>query len=159
MKNKWIWVVSIVLLSGILVLTMRRCNGANSLGVGDKLNAQGIRDDVAAAIQKTFPKSERVRAAAIQLARTTQLAIDNPENALEINKLDEAATACYYAIRGDVIENENTSVPLKVEAMVVNSYQRNRAYIRYNSKLSGRIFESIRPDFSLCEFDVGSMSN
>lgn len=159
MKNKWIWVVSIVLLGGILVFTLRQCNGAKSLGVGDTLNAEGIRDDVAAAIQKTFPHSERVRAAATQLARTTQLAIDNPENALEINKLDEAATACYYAIRGDIRENENTSVPLKVEAMVVNTYQRNRAYIRYNSKLSGRIFEGIRPDFSQCDFDVGSMGN
>jgi hypothetical protein len=154
MKNKWIWFLGIAA-SILVAVAFSKCSG----GSKDALNSDGIRDDVAVAIQQAFPESERVRAAATQLARTTQLAIDKPENALEINKLDEAATACYYAIRGDVSENENTSVPLKVEAMVVNSYRRNRSYIRYNSKLSGRIFESIRPDFSRCEFDVGSMSN
>ena len=154
MKNWWIWLFAVGTIV-LVVFAFSKC----SEGSKDALNPDGIRDDVAVAIQTTFPESDKVRAAATQLARTTQLAIDKPENALEINKLDEAATACYYAIRGDVSENENTSVPLKVEAMVVNSYRRNRAYIRYNSKLSGRIFESIRPDFSRCEFDVGSMSN
>jgi hypothetical protein len=123
----------------------------------DILNADGIRDDVAVAIQKTFPDSKLIRAAATQKARALQLAIDDPENALEIRRIGEAATACYYAVKGDVSENENTSVVLKVEAMVVNSYQRSRAYIRYNSKLSGRIFQSIQPDFARCEFDVASM--
>ena len=159
MKNKWFSMVFIVLIGGFIVLILRHCDGSKSLGVGDKLNAHGIRDDVAVAIQMAFPESAKVRAAATQLARTTQLAIDNPENALEINKLDESATACYYAIRGEVMENENTSVVLKVEAMVVNSYQRSRAYIRYNSRLSGRVFKSIAPDFSLCEFDVASLKN
>lgn len=159
MKNKWLSITSVVLFGGILVLIIRQCNGAKSAGVGDTLNADGIRDDVAAAIAQTIPDSERTRSAATQMARALQLAIDEPDRALEIHQIDEAASACLYAIRGDVRENETTSLPLKIEAMVVNSYARSRAYIRYNSKLSGRIFEGIRPDLSRCDFDVDSMSN
>ena len=159
MKNKWFSMVSIVLIGGFVVLILRHCDGSKSLGVGDKLNADGVREDVAVAIQETFPESKLTQAAATQVARTIQLSIDEPENALEIHRRGEAATACWYAVKGDRHEDENTSLVLKVEAMVVNSYERSRAYIRYNSKLSGRIFEGIRPDLSRCEFDVASLKN
>jgi hypothetical protein len=152
MKNKWVWlgiVVAIILIAGALY----KFSGSSR----DVLNAEGIREDVAVAIKQTFPESERVRAGATQLARSFQLAIDEPEKALETHKIYEAAKACLYAIRGDIHENEETAVGLKVEAMVVNSYQRNRDYIKYNGRLSGQIFRSIQPDFSRCEFDVASM--
>ncbi|CAN5514245.1 hypothetical protein BH10BDE1_BH10BDE1_13880 [soil metagenome] len=152
MKNRWIWIGAIVAVILIAIAILKFSSGSK-----DVLNADGVRDDVAVAIQQTFPESEMVRAAATQVARTIQLSIDDPENALEIRRRGEAATACWYAVRGEVSENENTSLVLKVEAMVVNSYRRTRAYIRYNSKLSGQIFESIQPDFSSCEFDVASM--
>ncbi len=152
MKNKWIWFGAFASIIFIVVAISKFSGSSN-----DALNADGIRDDVAVAIQQAFPESEIVRAAATQVARTIQLSIDDPKNALEIRRRGEAATECWYAVRGDVSENENTSLVLKVEAMVVNSYQRSRAYIRYNSKLSGQIFDSIQPDFSSCEFDVASM--
>lgn len=159
MKNKWIWILSAVLVLGIIVSVVRHFDSPKSLGVGDTLNEDGIRDDVALAIAQVVPDSERTRAAATQMARALQLAIDQPDRALEIHSLDEAASACLYAIRGTVRENEFTSLPLKIEAMVVNTYRRSRAYIRYNGKLSGRIFKSIQPDLSQCEFDTEAMRN
>lgn len=159
MGNKWVWFLSAVLIIGITVLTLGYFTTGKALGAGEKLNADGIRDDVAVAIAKTFPESERVRAGAIQLARAFQLAIDDPENALEVVEIYRSAKSCLYAIRGDVRENEKTALGLKVEAMVVNSYARSRAYIKYNGRLSGRIFKSIEPDITKCEFDAASMRN
>lgn len=154
MKNRWIWFGA---LSAVAVILFAIFNFGG--GTKDTLNTEGIRDDVAEDIARTFPNSETLRAAATQLARSLQLAIDKPENALEIEKQDDAATACYYAIRGQVLEDEESSVPLKVEGMVVNSYARSEAYIRYNGKLSGRIFQSIHPDISRCDFDANAMRN
>lgn len=154
MKNVWIWLVVLTAVILIVIFFSKYVSGSK-----DVLNSDGIREDVAVAIANTFPDSEKRRAGAVQLARAFQLAIDEPENALETHKIYETAMACLYAIRGDVHENEDTALSSKVEVMVVNSYKRSRAYIKYNGRLSGQIFHSIQPDFSQCEFDVGSMGN
>lgn len=154
MKNRWIWVGALIAVV-LIAITILKLSG----GSKDVLNADGIRDDVATAIASTFPESERKRASAVQLARVFQFAIDEPEKALEIHKLFETSMACYYAIRGDVEENEENAMSAKVEVMVVNSYDRSRAYIRYNGKLSGQVFESIQPDLSACDFNADSLRN
>ena len=154
MKNVWIWLAVLTAAISIVIFFSKYVSGSN-----DVLNSDGIREDVAVAIANTFPDSEKKRAGAVQLARAFQLAIHEPENALETYKIYEAAKACLNAIRGDIHENEETAISSKIEAMVVNSYERSRAYIRYNGKLSGQIFRSIQPDFSRCEFDVDSMEN
>lgn len=148
--------MSVVLLIGIFVLIIRQCS-SKPLGVDDKLNADGIREDVAVEIARAFPQSEKRRAAATQLSKAFQVAIDEPGEASVANELYERAKSCLMAVEGLAMRAEPTQTSGQIESWVVNSYERSQAYIQYNAALSGRIFEPIDPDISKCEFDVATM--
>ncbi len=160
MKNKWLLIALCVAIFGIGVLVLRSCNQQSSeVGIKDQLNSDGVRSDVAQAIAHTFPESEKKRAAATQLARAFQMAIENPERALEINNNWEKAQACVYAIEGTGPADSATNTGDIIESLVVNSSKRSRAYIRYNANLSGHIFNVIGADLSACSFDPSKMRN
>ena len=156
MKNKF---VLFGLAALVVVLLIFLATSLLKHGHKEKLNEDGIREDVAAEISTKFPNSEKKRAAAIQLSRAFQTAIDNPGEASAANELYERAASCLKAIEGVPVRGQPTGTSALIESWVVNSYERSQAYIRYNAGLSGRIFQSIDPEISKCEFDVAKMSN
>lgn len=119
----------------------------------------GIRPDVRISIAEQFSASANLRAAAEQLAAAFQLAIDKPDQALEVNRAYEKAKSCLRAI--DELDPYETvrEVSRFVEASVVNSRDRAAAYLRYNTNLSGQIFDPINPSLKNCNFDVQSLEN
>jgi hypothetical protein len=154
-KNKWIWLAIIILIGGLLFLFLRN-NPTRGI---DQLNSDGIRDDVAKAIAEKFPESEKKRAAAIQLARAFQMAIDHPDEALKVDHIYEKATGCLMAIEGVGPMDGPTGTSPIIEGFVVNSIQRNRSYIHYNAGLSGQIFSGPEGNITFCEFDPSKMRN
>jgi hypothetical protein len=120
----------------------------------DQLNEQGVRPDVAQAIEDAFPNSKRTRLAALQLARAFQRAVDRPENAAEINKTYEKAISCIEAVSLAQNEPESDRISTQVESMVVNTWARSRSYVKYNARLSGGVFDMIQPDSKNCDFEL-----
>ena len=157
MKHKWFWSVSVVLLVGIIVLILTNYDSSKSRGAGDALNADGIREDVAAEIARAFPESKKRRASATQLSNAFQAAIAEPGEASVANELYERAESCLMAVEGLAVRAEPTDTSEQIESWVVNSYERSQAYIQYNAALSGRIFGPIDPDILKCEFDVAKL--
>lgn len=155
MKNKWISLAIIIVIAGLLVLVLRH----HRLASKDQLNADGIRPDVAEKIAHAFPKSERKRGAATQLARAFQLSIMQPDRALEINALYERAKACLLAIEGKGPADGPSDISPLIEGWVVDSIARSRAYIHYNAGLSGQVFSGPDADISSCDFDPSNMRN
>lgn len=153
MSNKWFWLLIIVLSIGLFVFILRNHRLANK----DQLNADGIRDDVAKAIAEKFPESEKKRAAVTQLARAFQLAIDHPDNALEVNRIHEKAHECLDAIEGLGPYDGPTFTGSIIEGFVVNSLERTRSYIHYNAGLSGYVFQDTNAKMASCEFDPSKM--
>lgn len=156
MKNKFV-LFGLAALAVVLLLFF--ATSFLKHGHNDELNADGIREDVASEISTAFPKSEKRRAAATQLSRAFQTAIDNPGEASAANELYERAESCLRAVEGVQVRGEPTDTSAMIESWVVNSYERSKAYIHYNASLSGRFFPPIDPDISKCEFDVAKMSN
>ena len=155
MKNKWLLLAIAVPIVGLLVLVLRNHHVTSQ----DPLNADGIRDDVAQAIAQRFPESEKKRAAAIQMARAFQMAIEHPNNALEFNHILTKAEECMDAIEGLGPADGPTGTGGIIRDFVVNSLTRTRAYIHANAGLSGHVFSGFRADVSSCEFDPSKMRN
>jgi hypothetical protein len=124
---------------------------------GEDQDADGVRDDVQAFINSTYPESAKVRAALGQIAKSLQLAIENPENALATQKPVYLALSCLEAtlpnleIYGEISE--------QLEAAVVNSDVRSRAYIRYDANLSGQTFSITRGKMQDCSFNSAELAN
>lgn len=160
MAKRSLWIVIAILVLGFVFLILRLgLIGPTDIAVHDELNSEGIRPDVAAEIARTFSESERKRAATTQLARSLQMAIAQPEEALKINAIYERAQLCLDAIEGLRPTDPPTYTNSKIEGWVVNSKARARAYIRYNSNLSGHIFKVPSADISMCDFDPSRMRN
>jgi hypothetical protein len=160
MPNKRFLWTGLVLVFGLIAITIGTCSRRSSdVAVKDEINADGVRPDVADKIKRAFPDSERKRAAATQLARAFQLAVEKPERALEVNVQYERAQACMYAIEGVGHGDPPTETSTLIESWVVNSLARSRAYLRYNATLSGEVFEVIEANISSCDFDSSKMRN
>lgn len=159
MKNKWLWTVSVLLLVGIIALLLRHFDSAKSVGVGDKVNADGIREDVAIAIAKKFPQSEKKRAAATQFASVLQRAVNEPNNALKIVGDLQKAAACLTAIESPKLTDPLTETNRFIEETVVNSLARSRAYIQFNGGLSGHVSGDIEESTKSCDFDPNKMAD
>lgn len=120
----------------------------------------GVRDDIQRYIALTYPDSERTRAALTQYVKSTQeaLFITNDEAAAR-NNADESrrARACLRFILGDL--NEMRRVRVETLAHFLNTDSRSKAFIRYNSLLSGQVFELITDRKAGCDFNPDAMKN
>lgn len=113
------------------------------------------RPDVEKELLKKFSHSKKLQKAALEYARQFQVAISFPELAREIYTKVDKASMCFDALYGS-----NSHIPSReIEALVVNTYGRAKAYLKYNANLSGYMYEVPTPNVADCHFDVNSMEN
>jgi hypothetical protein len=123
-------------------------------------DGDGLRDDVQRHIALTYPESERTRAGLIQAAKAMQALILNADdkqtsiaNALE----DAAALDCLYYLR----PSDRDLVYDSLRAIVVNTPERARAYLRADGQLGGQVYESTPFDQRVmkCQFTPSLLPN
>lgn len=113
------------------------------------------RSEVEKELLKRFSKSKRVQAASLEYARQFQVAISFPELARETYIKFDKASSCFAALYGD----DNKGAWREIEAMVINTYKRSSAYLKYNGNLSGYMYTVYPHSVNDCHFDVNSLEN
>ena len=113
----------------------------------------GVRDDIADHIRKTYTDPVQYRAA-MQMARVHQamLLVDKHDHIAlqEVSEHSMKAIACLHQVfsLGDG-PPEGTRVREEIRSMTTNTKERLQAYLAYNKARSGSI--SVRPEGSVCE--------
>ena len=120
----------------------------------DPLNRDGIRSDVAVAIDELYPGPEPTHLAVIQLARAFQRAIDHPEDALEVHAVYFKAKCCLRAVTEAEDDSAADLISRTLESLTVNTWARSRSYVKYNANLSGGVYPMTQPRAGDCEFDL-----
>ena len=118
----------------------------------------GVRDDVQRWIVMTYPNSAKTRAALRQDAIALQKYIidsANPTLTYQHALEDDKATDCLEYIR----PNDFYNVVVDLEAVVVNTPQRSRAYLRADQLMSGKFFSSPPNRKQGCNFNPDVMPN
>lgn len=120
----------------------------------------GLRDDIQRYIALTYPGSQKTRAALRQFALSlnkTILESPDVESALLNTELEARAQDCLWYI------HSNNSIRMSdlLMAEYLNTLERSKAYLEYNSKLGGQVFGG--KDFdefkSSCAFDPDLMED
>lgn len=120
----------------------------------------GIRDDIQRYIALTYPDSSKTRAALRQAAIALHRAIlESPdeESALRNTELEARASECLWYIHPE------SSIKMSdiLMAEFLNTLERSKAYLEYDSKLSGHVFGG--KDFdeykTSCTFDPDLMED
>jgi hypothetical protein len=118
----------------------------------------GVRDDIQRYIALSYPESERIRAALTQYARTMQASLldaHSEEMTVRHSHNLQRAIECLYYIRPD---NAN-GVSGKLQAQILNTNERSRAWIIADKHLGGQVF-FISDDFkSSCDFNPDALEN
>jgi len=139
--------------------------GNQSITGPDK-NHDGVRDDVDEFIEKTYPNSEKARAASLQLAKAIQYSLEHPELGTELRNNYEdhkdvigKAVDCIFAVLPDGPDLNDAGD--KIERAVVNTRARVLAYIKYSGNLSGAILPSwdTKKNGTPCDFDINKLKN
>jgi hypothetical protein len=127
---------------------------------GIDLDGDGLRDDIQRYIILTYPNSQKTRAALRQFSFALNKAIlESPdeEKALNNTEFMHRASECLWYIHSR--QSINMSDSLMAEYL--NTIDRSRAYLDYNSKLGGNVFRG--KDFdeyeSSCTFDPDLMED
>ena len=123
-------------------------------------DGDGLRDDVQRYIALTYPDSLKTRAALRQFALTlnkTTLESPDEESALRNTELEARASECLWYIHAE----QSIQMSDLLMAEYLNTLDRSRAYLEYNSKLGGNVFKG--RDFdeyrSSCTFDPDAMED
>jgi hypothetical protein len=123
-------------------------------------DGDGIRDDIQRYIALTYPGSQKTRAALRQLTFALDKSIlESPdeESALNNTELMHRATECLWYIHSD----QSIKFKNQLKAEYLNTLKRSRAYLAYDSKLSGHVFGG--KDFdeykTSCTFDPDFMED
>lgn len=120
----------------------------------------GLRDDIQRYIALTYPDSQKTRAALRQFTFAFQKAtLESPdeESALHnVERMHRASECLWY------IHSENSiNIKNAMKAEWLNTLERSRAYLTYNSKLGGHVFGG--KDFdeykTSCTFDPDLMED
>jgi hypothetical protein len=123
-------------------------------------DGDGLRDDIQRYIALTYPGSQKTRAALRQAAIALQkiiLGSPNEESALRNTELEARASECIWYIH----PNEGHKIDNMLMAEFLNTVERSRAYLMYDSKLGGHVFggKDIDEYRSSCTFDPDMMED
>ena len=123
-------------------------------------DADGVRDDIQRYIALTYQDSQKTRAALRQLTLALQKAIlESPdeESALRNTETEARASECLWYIHSE----SSIKISNLLMAEYLNTLERSRGYLEYDSKLGGHIFGG--KDFdeykTSCTFDPDSMED
>ncbi|GHS86784.1 hypothetical protein FACS189487_01700 [Campylobacterota bacterium] len=144
-----------IAIAAVLVFAGYASDSIPSLDTSDSLtgidaNANGIRDDIEAYIEKTYT-DEKQRKAVMQFARSMQetLLVDmtNKEAARkiakEVQKRDSIAMDCIFLAFDVSKGDENPSKTWrKVRSMTTNTKARLKAHLAFNQALNGTVLYS-----------------
>jgi hypothetical protein len=121
---------------------------------GIDADGDGVRDDIADHIRKTYTDPVQYRAA-MQVARAyqNQLLVDKHDHIALQDASEQMmrAIACVgrHAFSGEANRSARNRVFNELEAMTTNTKERLQAYLAYNKARSGSV--SVRPEGSVCE--------
>jgi hypothetical protein len=120
----------------------------------------GIRDDIQRYIALTYPDSQKTKAALRQAAIALQMIIlESPdeESALRNTELEARASECIWYIHPD----DGSKMDDLLMAEFLNTLERSRAYLLFNSKLGGHVFrgKDIDEYKTSCTFDPDIMED
>jgi hypothetical protein len=123
-------------------------------------DGDGIRDDIQRYIFLTYPDSHKTRAALGQAAVALQkiiLGSPDVETALYNTELEARASECIRFIRPE----DGREMDNMLLAEFLNTIDRSRAYLAYDSQLSGHVFgvRNINEYRSSCSFDFDLMED
>jgi hypothetical protein len=123
-------------------------------------DGDGIRDDIQRYIALTYPDSQKTRAALLQVVIALQKAIlESPDEESALNNTEDMhrASECNWYIHAA----HSITMSDSLMAEYLNTEERSRAYLEYNSKLAGHVFGS--RDFdeyrTSCTFDPDLMED
>lgn len=145
----------IVIFGFILVLAIGYLITSNHVEVSttsDKdLNSNGIWDGVEEKVKVQFAGDPNRIKALFQLAKALQKSVSDEQlteqKALDIDREMVRAQECLFQI------NPLGGDSLLLEQWIVNSEERSRRYIKFNSLLSGQVTKLDKTK-SLCEFEI-----
>lgn len=127
---------------------------------GIDTDGDGLRDDIQRYIALTYPDSQKTRAALRQFTLALNKSIlgsPDEESALNNTELEARASECLWSIHSEgSIKMSNLLM-----AEYLNTMERSRAYLEYDSKLAGHVFGG--KDFdeyrTSCSFDPDLMED
>jgi hypothetical protein len=136
-------------------------NDSTLLGIDS--NNNGVRDDVERWLINRYKNDHKiVTEIGFQGARASQIVIQNPDEAGETYHIEGAALYCnsYFKDFADIDGGQILIDHIIINSTAFRSVQFNtaariRAYLTYNKKLSGGVYEDpIKSYKSFCDFDV-----
>ena len=123
-------------------------------------DGDGLRDDIQRYIALTYPDSQKTRAALRQYTfALNKVMLESPdeESALNNTELIHRASECLWYIHS----RQSIRMSDLLMAEYLNTMDRSRAYLEYNTKLGGHVFGG--KDFdeykSSCTFDPDTMED
>ncbi len=116
-----------------------------------------MRDDIQRYIALTYPDSAKKRAALTQHAKVMQQALldaDDKEKSVQHGIEASSAGECLLYIFGSVQSSRDARIDL--DTVILNTDERNYAYLAYNEQLGGEVFRLAPYDeiSSSCEFNT-----
>lgn len=104
-----------------------------------------VRDSVEA----RYASNPELKKAALQMAKALQSAVENPDNAAAIDVELEKSMSCVLGVL-EKQRSEESGTLGEIRDLVIKGKERERRYILFNARLSGRVFSGGGPDISLC---------
>jgi hypothetical protein len=153
-----------VLVFGLLLSGCGGSSGDNDLSptVMSDPNGEGVRKVVRKSIEMTHADSAKKRAALFQHAKVVEKAlVDADDKQLSIQHANESnrANTCLWYTFGSVTAYGNAQDRLK--SVILNTDERNKAYLMYDSQLSGEVFKGIPYEerAGACDIDPTTLSD
>lgn len=120
----------------------------------------GVRDDIQRYIALTYPTSTKTRAALTQGVVNQQQALlyaDDKEHSIQIAGEGTRDTECIHYVAPD----DASDIGAALQAVLLNTDARSRAYLAYDRQLSGQVFHMRRLNEwkTSCSFNVDSMED
>ncbi|MDR2789856.1 MAG: hypothetical protein LBB59_02625 [Campylobacteraceae bacterium] len=141
-------------------------NDSTLLGIDS--NDNGVRDDVERWLIFKYKDHHKIAThIGFQVARASQIVIQDPSKAQETTKVMEAAQACnsYFRNYADsfnepLLIDHSIVTSTAFKSMQFNTVERIEAYLTYNKKLSGGVYslpDSIEAYRTSCDFDIDAL--
>jgi hypothetical protein len=101
-------------------------------------------------VKNEFHDNEKLKDGAIQMVDALQEAVENPDNAMDIDTRLCEAISCIYGILDQQNKTEENILE-KIRDIAIKGNLREIRYIKFNAKLSGHVFDLPNPDVSKCK--------